>query len=72
MEAEAVSSDCGGRPQGGGPQKRNMPPKSPGASADEDIIALVATVEKARRAARNASQVCHSGWSLCDCVGMRR
>eukprot|EP00903_Cladosiphon_okamuranus_P015046 g13919.t2 len=57
MEAEALSSDCGDGPQRGTRQKRNMPPKSPGASADEDIIALVATVDKARRAAQNASQV---------------
>lgn len=54
MEAEAVSSAGTGRPV----EKNNRPPMSPGASADEDIKALVATVDKARRAAQNTSQVC--------------
>ncbi|CAM9517584.1 unnamed protein product [Ectocarpus sp. 8 AP-2014] len=53
MEAEAVSSAGTGRPV----EKNNRPPMSPGASADEDIKALVATVDKARRAAQNTSQV---------------
>jgi len=59
MEAEAVSSEGTGRPVGAGvaAAQKSMPPLSPGASADEDIMALVATVDKARRAAQNASQV---------------
>lgn len=58
MEAEAVSSEGTGRPVGGGVRKNNLAPMSPGASADEDIMVLVATVDKARRAAQNISQVC--------------
>lgn len=58
MEAEAVSEGTG-RPVGPGTNaaQQRRPPLSPGASADEDIRGLVATVDKARRAAQNASQV---------------
>lgn len=56
MEAEAVSSEGTGRPAAG-TRKNDLAPMSPGASADEDIMALVATVDKARRAALNVSQV---------------
>ncbi|CAM9530215.1 unnamed protein product, partial [Hapterophycus canaliculatus] len=52
MEAEAVG---GGRRSSS--TNNSTAPLSPGASADEDIKALVAAVEKARRAAQNASQV---------------
>eukprot|EP00904_Undaria_pinnatifida_P011109 jgi/Undpi1/7128/HiC_scaffold_22.g09602.m1 len=54
MEAEAVSSNTV-RPINS--QNRVQSPLSPGASADEDMRALVATVDKARRAAQNAVQV---------------
>lgn len=55
MEAEANSSDT----YSGGVNSDNSPktPLSPGSSADADMRALVATVDKARRAARNAVQV---------------
>lgn len=53
MEAEAVG---GGRRSSS--NSNSTAPLSPGASADEDIKALVAAVDKARRAAQNASQVC--------------
>lgn len=69
MEAEAVSSEGTSRPAGG-KRKNSLEPMSPGASADEDIMALVATVDKARRAAQNVSQVCAGVWFVCLCVGV--
>lgn len=53
MEAEANSSDT----YSGGVKSDKKTPLSPGSSADADMRALVATVDKARRAARNAVQV---------------
>lgn len=55
MEAEAVSSDTVR------PQRNNLAPLSPGASADQDMREIVATVEKARKAASNAAQVWKGG-----------
>lgn len=55
MEAEAISKDTL-RPAGSA-RGSTLAPMSPGASADQDMRALVATIDKARRAAQNTAQV---------------
>lgn len=57
MEAEAISADNQQIPPGSA-RRAGVPPPSPGASADQDMIALVATIDKARRAAQNVNEVC--------------
>lgn len=54
MEAEAVSSDT---IKPGHFRIKSGGPMSPGASADQDMRALVAVIDKARRAATNATAV---------------
>lgn len=55
MEAEAISSDS--KPRAPTSRRPSSYPKSPGASADADMRTLVATIDKARRAAMNAAEV---------------
>lgn len=69
MEAEAISSDS--RRAGAGRRNANGP-MSPGASADQDMRALVSTVDKARRAAGNAAQVRGLGFEFAGPVRAKR